>query len=54
MLARPAFKASLTVEVVEPDGVFLLSEQGHDVLQGALYRRLAPLLDGRHGADALI
>ena len=54
MLQRPAFKPSLTVEVVEPDGVFLLSEQSHDVLQGALYRRLAPLLDGRHTSDELV
>jgi ribosomal protein S12 methylthiotransferase accessory factor len=54
MLKQPAFKASLTVEVVEPDGVFLLSEQGHHVLQGHLYRRLAPLLNGRHTSDQLV
>ncbi|HEY7068008.1 MAG TPA: TOMM precursor leader peptide-binding protein [Chloroflexota bacterium] len=49
-----AFKPQFHVDMVEGEGVYLLSEQGCYVLQGALYEQLAPLLDGHHTADDLI
>ncbi|MBI4862977.1 MAG: TOMM precursor leader peptide-binding protein [Candidatus Riflebacteria bacterium] len=47
MLQHPRFKPHLRVEVVEGEGVFVLSEGGQVVLQGRLYELVAPLLDGR-------
>jgi ribosomal protein S12 methylthiotransferase accessory factor len=49
-----AFKSTFHVEVVEPDEVYLLSEQGHFGLKGKLYCQLAPLLDGRHDPDEIV
>ena len=54
MIDRLVFKPAFRVEVVDPEGVYLLSERGAHVLQGELYCRLAPLLDGRHTADDLV
>jgi ribosomal protein S12 methylthiotransferase accessory factor len=54
MLDKPTFKSSFHVEVVDPEGVFLLSERGHIVLKGQLHCRLAPLIDGRHTADDIV
>jgi oxazoline/thiazoline synthase len=51
---RPVFKPAFHVEVVNPDGVFLLSERSHFLLEGALYCRLAPLLDGDHTVDDIV
>lgn len=47
MLQRPRFKPHYHVEVVENEGVFLLSETHQTVLQGWLYELIAPRLDGR-------
>src|SRR5258707_406182 len=47
MLKRPRFKPHYHVEVVEGEGVFVLSETEQTVLQGQLYEQVAPLLDGR-------
>ena len=54
MIGRPAFKPGFHIEVVDPEGVFLLSERGHFVLKGELSCRLAPLIDGRHSADDIV
>ena len=54
MIERPVFQASFHVEVIEPEGVFLLSEQGHFLLKGELYCRIARLLDGSHTADGIV
>jgi ribosomal protein S12 methylthiotransferase accessory factor len=54
MLERPTYSPQYHVEVVEPEGVYLLSERGHTVLKGAVHCRLAPLLDGRHTAAAIV
>ena len=54
MIERPVFKPTFHVEVVGPEGVFLLSEQGHFVLKGELYCAMAPLLDGLHTADEIV
>ena len=54
MSSKPAFKQMFHVEVVESDGVYLLSERDQVVLRGALYCQLAPLLDGRRTTDAVV
>ncbi len=48
MLQRPSLKDELRVLVLYGEGAVLLSDGGERVLHGALYARLAPLLDGRH------
>jgi ribosomal protein S12 methylthiotransferase accessory factor len=47
MLQRPRFKPHYYVEVVEGEGVFVVSEAEQTVLQGRLYEQVAVLLDGR-------
>jgi ribosomal protein S12 methylthiotransferase accessory factor len=47
MLKRPRFKPHYHIEVIEGEGVFVLSETEQTVLQGRLYEQVAPLLDGR-------
>lgn len=54
MIDRPTFSPQFHAEIVAPEGVFLLSEQGHFVLKGELHCRLAPLLDGHHSADQIV
>ena len=47
MLARPRFKHSFRIEILEGEGVYLLWEGGSHVLHGRTYQVLAPLLDGK-------
>lgn len=47
MLHKPQFKPHFRVELRPPDCVYLLSENDHLVLRGAMFVMLAPLLDGR-------
>ena len=47
MLKRPRFKPHYHIEIIEGEGVFILSEIEQTVLQGRLYEQVAPLLDGR-------
>src|SRR4051794_21076193 len=54
MIARPIFKRNCHVEVLPPDGVYLLSEGDPVLLKGALFCQLAPLLDGQHTVDAIV
>jgi bacteriocin biosynthesis cyclodehydratase domain-containing protein len=53
MLQRPSFKPHYHVEVVEGDGVVLISEKGHAILRGRLYELMTPLLDGRRSVDEI-
>ncbi|MBP2638073.1 MAG: hypothetical protein H6Q72_3980 [Firmicutes bacterium] len=54
-MERPCFKPHLRVEPIEQEAaVLLLSERGYFLLQGRLYVRLAPLLDGSRTTDDLI
>jgi oxazoline/thiazoline synthase len=50
LLLQPAFSP----QIVDGEGVYLLSERGHFLLRGALYCQLAPLLDGRYSADEIV
>jgi oxazoline/thiazoline synthase len=43
---RPALKSCFRVEVVEPDGIYLLAASAQHLLRGAVYCKLAPYLDG--------
>jgi ribosomal protein S12 methylthiotransferase accessory factor len=53
MLDKPKFKSCFQVEVIE-EGVFLLSERDYFVLEGHLYRLIAPLIDSHHTVDDII
>ncbi len=54
MNRRLMFKPSFHVEVVEPEGAFLLAEREHFVLKGKLACQLAPLLNGQYTADEIV
>ncbi|MFC4535344.1 TOMM precursor leader peptide-binding protein [Sphaerisporangium dianthi] len=48
MDARPAFRRHFRVEVIEGEGVFLISERDTHVLTGRSIEAVAGLLDGKH------
>jgi ribosomal protein S12 methylthiotransferase accessory factor len=54
MLKRPQFKAHLHVEVVEGEGIFLLSEHKQSLLKGRLYELVVPLIDGHRSVDDIV
>ncbi|MBZ8183175.1 TOMM precursor leader peptide-binding protein [Oscillatoria salina] len=54
MIQQPRFKHCFHVEVVEPEGVFLLWEQDPIFLTGQIYKNLAPLLDGSRTVEELV
>ncbi len=54
MLNKPTFKPHFSVEIIEPNSVYLLSEHEHHVLSGRLYTLLAPLLMGQHHVDEIV
>src|SRR5688572_6049971 len=54
MLRQPQFKAHFHVEIVKGEGVFLISELGHSVLNGDLFEWVVPLIDGRRSADEIV
>lgn len=54
MLNRPQVKKCYTVEIVEPDEVFLLGERVQQVFTGPLHREIWPLLTGEHTSIELI
>lgn len=47
MLTHPTFKHHYRTQVVEGQGLFVVSEMEQVLLQGSLYEMVAPLLDGR-------
>ncbi len=53
MLRVPTFKRHYRVEILDGDGVLLLSEDGARLLRGALCEQIAPLLDGNHTTDEI-
>src|SRR5687767_6802107 len=53
MIERPQFKPHIHVEIVKDEGVFLVSEIGHSVLNGRLFELVSPLIDGRRSADEI-
>src|SRR5574340_1476993 len=48
MIQRPKFKSHFSVQVLQPDLVFLLHETGCSVLHGPLFPLLAPLINGQN------
>jgi oxazoline/thiazoline synthase len=50
---RPCIKSNLSVEIVEPRHVYLLSEHESHVLTGRLYCAIVPFLDGRHAVEEI-
>src|SRR5262249_38072182 len=53
MIQRPQFRPHFHVEVVEGEGVYLISEKGHNLVRGRRYELLAPWIDGRRTADEI-
>ena len=54
MLQRPAFQPHYHVEIVEGEGIVLLSEKDHSLLPGRLYEIVARWIDGRRSADDIV
>lgn len=54
MLKRPQVKRCFSVEIVEPDEVFLLGERNQQVFTGNLHREIWPLLTGKYTSLELI
>ncbi len=48
------FKPHFQVEVVQPNTVYLLTEESAVALTGNLYYQLAPLLDGKHTVSEIV
>ena len=51
---KPQLKHCFHVEIIEPEGVFLLSENHSSLLKGHLYQQLVPLIDGLHTVDNIV
>jgi bacteriocin biosynthesis cyclodehydratase domain-containing protein len=54
MLQKPQIKAHFHVEIVKGEGVFLISEVGHSVLNGRLFELVTPLIDGRRTTSEIV
>lgn len=54
MLAKPRLRSSLAVAPVGPELVFLLDEHRSVVLEGGIYPRLLPLLDGTRSLTEIV
>jgi oxazoline/thiazoline synthase len=54
MMTHPRFLPHFRVEVVPPELVFLVHENGYRVLRGAQYTLLAPLLEEGLSADQIV
>jgi ribosomal protein S12 methylthiotransferase accessory factor len=51
MAGNPRFQRRFDIEVVPDEGVYLFSERGEYVLEGAIVQDLVPYLQGRHRLD---
>ncbi|MCV2883418.1 TOMM precursor leader peptide-binding protein [Aestuariibacter sp. AA17] len=51
MISIPKFKAKYHIEHVEGDGIFLLSENEHHVLEGESLQFIVPLINGKNSWD---
>jgi len=54
MLRHPTLKAHLTAGAVPGEGVILVSEEGSWTLQGALFEKVLPLLDGVRTPEQIV
>ena len=54
MFNKPQFQPHFHVETVEPNTVYLMSEQEHIALSGRIYVLLAPLLNGQHTVSEIV
>ena len=53
MIATPVFKRTYDVCVVDPEGVYLLSERSPVLLKGPVFCRLARLIDGQRTSSQI-
>src|SRR5690242_8069949 len=51
---RPRVRRSHRIEAVAGEAVYLLSERGHQVIEGDLVEQVVPLLDGKHDVDDIL
>ncbi|MEK8019338.1 MAG: TOMM precursor leader peptide-binding protein, partial [Candidatus Parabeggiatoa sp.] len=51
---KPQLKHCFHVEIIEAEGVFLLSENQSALLKGHLYQHLVPLINGQHTVDNIV
>ncbi|MGK7942412.1 MAG: TOMM precursor leader peptide-binding protein [Crocosphaera sp.] len=54
MLNYPCFNPAYSIETLEPDTVFFISERESICLQDSLYYRLVHLIDGQRNVDEII
>jgi bacteriocin biosynthesis cyclodehydratase domain-containing protein len=54
MARRPRIRRGLRIELVPGEAVYLVSERGHQVIEGELVERVVPLLDGKHDVDDIL
>ena len=54
MIERPSLKAHYHAEAVVGEGLVLLSETGHALLEGEIYVAIAPYLNGRFSVDEIV
>jgi bacteriocin biosynthesis cyclodehydratase domain-containing protein len=54
MAQRPRVRRGYRIERVAGEAVYLISERGHQVLEGELVEEVVPLLDGKHDLDQIL
>jgi ribosomal protein S12 methylthiotransferase accessory factor len=54
VIATPRFTPQFRVEMMPGEGVLLLSDAGHAVLNGRLFERVASMIDGRRTTDEIV
>ncbi|MDF5723199.1 MAG: TOMM precursor leader peptide-binding protein [Rhizonema sp. PD37] len=54
MLYKPQFKSVFRVEIVEGEGLIIVSEKNAFVLKGNLAQKIAPLINAQHTVDDII
>ncbi len=54
MIRRPRFTAHLHAEVIENEGVVLVSQAGFFLLKGRLFELVAPLIDSQRSTDDIV
>ena len=54
MIHRPRFTAHLHAQPLSNTSVVLVSQVGYTVLDGHVFRLVAPLIDGRRSVDEIV
>ncbi|MGL4499686.1 MAG: TOMM precursor leader peptide-binding protein, partial [Planktothrix sp.] len=54
MIKKPKFNSYFQVKILELAGVFLLSENNFTLLEGRVYLKIAPLINGNSTSDEIV